>query len=116
MLPLVLPGSSRTTLTGFESDPEGLLSLFPPVALQSEVLRAIQHMKRVMPMVGLRFSMMQVVAAAAGPQHPGRFQTFQDEGCTPALDGNFEVLKSLPLETTHFAGHFAHVSRRNKRK
>ena len=51
-------------------------------------------MKRVMPMVGFRFSMIQVVAAAAGPQHPGCFQTFQDEGCTPALDGNFEVLKS----------------------
>ena len=61
---------------------------------ESEVLRAIQHMKKVMPMVGLRFSMMQVVAAAAGPQHPGRFGAFQDEGCTPALDGNFEVLKS----------------------
>ena len=61
---------------------------------ESEVLRAIQHMKKVMPMVGLRFSMMQVVAAAAGPQHPGRFRAFQDEGCTPALDGNFEVMKS----------------------
>ena len=61
---------------------------------ESEVLRAIQHMKKVMPMAGLRFSMMKVVAAAAGPQHPGRFRAFQDEGCTPALDGNFEVLKS----------------------
>ena len=25
-----MPGSSRTTLSGFENDPEGLLSLFPP--------------------------------------------------------------------------------------
>ena len=57
---------------------------------ESEVLRAIQHMKKVMPMVGLRFSMMQVVAAAAGPQHPGRFRAFQDEGCIPALDGTSE--------------------------
>ena len=57
---------------------------------ESEVLRAIQHMKKVMSMVGLRFSMMQVVAAAAGPQHPGRFRTFQDEGCTPALDGDLK--------------------------
>ena len=61
---------------------------------EPDVLRAIQHMKRVMPLVGLRFSMMQVVAAAAGPQDPERFRAFRDEGCTPALDGNFEVLKS----------------------
>ena len=67
---------------------------------ESEVLRAIQHKKRVMPMVGLRFSMLQVVAAAAGPQHPGRFRAFQDEGCTPALDGNFEVLKSPIADDT----------------
>ena len=37
---------------------------------EPEVLRAIQHMKRVMPLVELRFSMMQVVAAAAGTQDP----------------------------------------------
>ena len=46
------------------------------------VLRAIQHMKRVMPMVGLRFS------------RPKNFWAFRDEGCNAALDGKFEVLKS----------------------
>ena len=56
---------------------------------EPEVLRAIQHMKRVMPLLGLRFSMMQVVAAAAGPQDPERCRAFRDEGCTPALDGFF---------------------------
>ena len=34
------------------------------------VLRAIQHVKRAMPLVGLRFSMLQVVAAASGTQDP----------------------------------------------
>ena len=37
---------------------------------EPEVLRAIQHMKRVMPSVRLRFSMMQVVAAEAGTSIP----------------------------------------------
>ena len=37
---------------------------------EPEVLQAVQHMKRVMPLVGLRFSMMQVVAAEAGTQDP----------------------------------------------
>ena len=51
-------------------------------------------MKRVMPLVELRFSMMHVVAAEAGTQDPERFRAFRDEGCIAALDGNFEVLKS----------------------
>ncbi len=59
-----------------------------------EVLRGLRHMKRVMPMVGLRFSLLQVVAAVPGPQSLERFQVFVAEGCVPALDGNFEVLKS----------------------
>ena len=63
-----------------------------------------------MPMVGLRFSMMQVLAAAAGPQCPGRFQTFQDEGCTPALDGNFEVLKSPIGDDTFCRGFCSRVA------
>ena len=44
---------------------------------EPEVLRAI-HIKRVMPLVGLRFSMMQVVAAAAGIQDLERFRAFRD--------------------------------------
>ena len=40
---------------------------------EPEVLRAIQHMKRVMPLVELRFSVMQVVAAEAGNTRPGAF-------------------------------------------
>ena len=42
-----------------------------------------------MPLVGLRFSMMQVAAAAAGTQDLVRFRAFRDE----ALDGNFDFLK-----------------------
>ena len=38
-------------------------------------LQAIQHMKRVMPLVELRFSTMQVVAAEAGTQDPERFSS-----------------------------------------
>ena len=83
---------------------------------EPEVLRAIQHMKKVMPLVVLRFSMMQVVAAEAGSQDPERFRAFRDEGCIMALDGNLEVLKSPIGDDTHFVGHFAPVSLRNKGK
>ena len=60
----------------------------------NEVLRALRHMKKVMPIVGLRFSSLQVAAAVPGPQDAESFQAFVAEGCTPALDGNVEVLKS----------------------
>ena len=45
---------------------------------EQEVLRAIQHMKRVMTLFGLRFSLMQVVAAASGTHDPKRFWAFRD--------------------------------------
>ena len=60
----------------------------------SEVLRALQHMKLVMPLVGLRFSFLQVAAANTDMQPAERFALFTAEGCTAALDGNIEVLKS----------------------
>ena len=65
-----------------------------------EVLRALKHMRVVMPMVGLRFSQLQVVAAAYGDQPVERFAYFVAEGCTPVLDGNFEILKSPIGENT----------------
>ncbi len=61
---------------------------------RSEVLRALRHVKTVMPSVGLRFSLLQVVAATPGAQAAENFAEFVAEGCTPVLDGNFEVLKS----------------------
>ena len=70
-----------------------------------EVLRAIQHMKKVMPMVGLRFSQLQVAAAAYGIQPEEKFATFKAEGCTPVLDGNVEVLKS-PIGDAEFSRSF----------
>ncbi len=45
-------------------------------------------------MVGLRFSQLQVAAAAFGTQAEESFAAFMAEGCTPVLDGNLEVLKS----------------------
>ena len=61
---------------------------------RSEVWRALRHMKAVMPSVGLRFSLLRVVAAAPGQQTEESFAEFVAEGCVPVLDGNFEVLKS----------------------
>ena len=65
------------------NDPPIILDIAPTFADdgviagdEPEVLRAIQHMKRVLPLVGLRFSMMQVVAAEAGTQDPERFRAF----------------------------------------
>ena len=61
---------------------------------QEEVLRALRHMRKVMPLVGLRFSHLQVAAASFDRQPAERFAPFVGEGCTPILDGNVEVLKS----------------------
>ena len=71
-----------------------------------EVLRALQHMQAVMPLVGLRFSFLQVVAASPGLQPAERFVHFTDLGCTLALDGNFEDLKS-PVGEDIFCRSFA---------
>ena len=58
-----------------------------------EVLRALQHCKRIMPDLGLRFSSLAVVAAA-GRNHEVDMQLFINEGCLVSEDGNIEVLKS----------------------
>ena len=57
---------------------------------------------KVMPLVGLRFSQLQVATAAAGTQAVESFSAFAAEGCTPVLDGNVEVLKS-PIGDAEFS-------------
>ncbi len=94
-----------------------LLQIEPPVELDiapafaddgvlagdsAEVLRALRHMKRVMPAAGLRFSHLQVAAASSEPQEERVFEEFVREGCAAILDGNMEVLKS-PLGTDEFS-------------
>ena len=55
-----------------------------------------------MPLVGLRFSHLQVAAASLETQPSERFTLFSAEGCAPALDGKLEVLKS-PLGDDAFS-------------
>ncbi len=52
-------------------------------------------------MVGLRFSQLQVAAAAFGTQAEESFAAFTAVGCTSVLDGNLEVLKS-PIGDAEF--------------
>ena len=59
-----------------------------------DTLRALRHRKQVMPLVGLRFSRLQVANAAFGLQPVEEFAAFVAEGCTPILDGNLDILKS----------------------
>ena len=66
-----------------------------------EVMRTLQHMQAVMPLVGLRFSFLQVVAGSPGLQPAERFVHFTDLGCTPALGGNFQVRGHLLLVFCH---------------
>ncbi len=66
-----------------------------------ELLRALRHMKTVMPSVGLRFSHLQIAAASGEQQQEDVFEEFVREGCTAVLDGNMEVLKS-PIGTHEF--------------
>ena len=74
--------------------------------VDTEVLRALRHMKLVMPLVGLRFSHLQVCAASFEVQPAERFVEFVGEGCTPVLDGNLEVLKS-PIGSSDFCREYA---------
>ena len=53
-----------------------------------------------MPQVGLRFSSLQLVAAA-GPHHRINFDPFLALGCSVNGDGDIEVLKS-PIGTDAF--------------
>ena len=57
------------------------------------MLRALRHLKSVMPQVGLRFSSV-VVGAASGENNAVDFSGFVSEGCTVSAAGNVEILKS----------------------
>jgi len=58
-----------------------------------EVLRALTHWRQVMPMLGLRFSRLELVLAA-GPQHAVDVAAFERLGCTVNLSQTFETVKS----------------------
>ena len=93
-------------------DPPAVLDMFPNFAddgllagSSAQVLRAIAHLKLVMPRLGLRFSSL-VVAAAAGEQHRVDFSAFRKLGCEVAAGGDFELLKS-PIGSETFCKEYA---------
>ena len=83
-LPVMDPPAALDMAPAFADD--GLLA-----GEDSEVLRALLHLRQVMPQVGLRFSTLQVVPAA-GHNSNVNFEPFVDAGCQILHDGNVEVL------------------------
>ena len=105
-LGLVAPPAG-TALTLPRLEPPAQLDMAPCFAddgflagASGEVLRALKHLLAVMPQVGLRFSSLQLVAAA-GPHHRVNFDPFLALGCSVNGDGDIEVLKS-PIGTDAF--------------
>ncbi len=90
----------RTTAVAPVLDPPADLDMTPMFAddgflagKSAEVLRALRHLQPVMPLLGLRFSMLEAVTAAAG-RHTVARAAFENLGCTWNETGNLEVLKS----------------------
>ena len=101
------PIDPRTTPVGMVMQPPADLDMTPMFAddgflagRDSEVRRALQHIKPIMPALGLRFSMLEVVPAA-GPNHAVDLAGFQALGCSLNETGNLEVLKS-PIGDTSY--------------
>ena len=93
------PGGSRI-LPAAVLNPPAQLDMCPNFAddgflagESSEVLRALQHCKQIMPSLGLRFSSL-IVAPAVSANCAVDMSQFLAEGCAVAESGNFEVLKS----------------------
>jgi hypothetical protein len=90
----------RTTAVAPVMSPPAALDMTPMFADDGylagrsyEVARALTHVKTILPMLGLRFSMLDAVPAAGG-QHRIDKSTFETLGCTWVETGNLEVLKS----------------------
>jgi len=96
-MPVLEPAAQLDMARAFADD--GILA-GPAV----EVLRVLQHMKQILPAVGLKFSSL-VVATAAGNSHTVDLASFEREGCTVSPEGNIEILKS-PVGTEAFCREF----------
>ena len=90
----------RTTPVAPVLDPPADLDMTPMFAddgflagKASEVLRSLQHLRPVMPRLGLRFSLLEAVPAARNLSRVDSTE-FVRLGCTWNDSGNFEVLKS----------------------
>eukprot|EP00959_Pyramimonas_sp_CCMP1952_P238321 4980311-Pyramimonas_sp.AAC.1 len=92
-LPVLDPPVALDMAPGFADD---ALIAGPSV----EVLRALKHLKAVMPGTGLRFSALQVIPAA-GKRSTVDFAEFVSLGCDVFADGNCEVLKSPVGDDAH---------------
>jgi hypothetical protein len=96
-LPPLAPPAVLDMAPNFADD--GLLA-----GRSDEVLRALTHLKMIMPTLGLRFSTLQLIPAA-GQAHSIDLDPFKTLGCSVQEDGNFEVLKS-PLGTDGYCKEF----------
>ena len=90
----------RTSQVAPVLDPPAALDMTPMFAddgivagRSGEVLRALKHLQTVMPPLGLRFSMLELVPAA-GADHAVDVAPFEACGCTVTATGRIEVLKS----------------------
>ena len=84
-----------TTSIGLPMQPAADLDMTPMFAddgflpgRAEEVLRALRHIAPIMPNIGLRFSMLELVPAA-GPLHTIDLSEFRALGCTLNETGNF---------------------------
>ncbi len=90
----------RTSAAAPVLDPPATLDMTPMFAddgflagRQAEVRRALLHLQPIMPSLGLRFSMLEVVPAA-GLAHHIDLESFVSLGCSVNETANLEVLKS----------------------
>ena len=103
----LIPPSEGSSIQLPVLDPPAVLDMAPNFAddgllarKSGEVLRALTHLKRVMPMVGLKFSTLQLVPAALDA-HTFQVEPFTALGGQMCSEGNVEILKS-PVGTQEF--------------
>ncbi len=96
----IVEADPRTTAVAPVIEPAAVLDMTPMFAddgffagKQAEVRRALVHLRPIMPSLGLRFSMLEVVPAA-GPAHSIDLQAFREPGCSVNETANVEILKS----------------------
>ena len=97
-VPLLQPPAALDMAPNFADD--GILA-----GPSREVLRALRHLQRVMPSIGLRFSSLVVGPAAGERGHTVDWAPFVAAGCSVAEAGNFEILKS-PVGDIDFSRDF----------
>jgi len=96
----VTPVDPMTTQIAPVLDPPVQLDMAPLfadegalAATSQEILRGVHHLHTVMPLLGLKFSKLDVIPAA-GQNHQVDIGAFHEAGCTVSVTGDFEVMKS----------------------